>query len=214
MDDDVRTTERAWRASGSVDDHARHLTALVRAGRLAFPRLRLAAQLGHEPAKAAAEVVEPSWRPLVDHGSNELDVRIRLMDVLFEVEPEAAVVTAFALLDRAGLTDPLATGLVGRVRAWLVRRDAVDLAALGAEAGLALASRLPEPTPFERTAASSLLDLVRGAEAAGRAWDPEKPLPFRVLREAMERSGRSAPVREHWEVARVALLGWALGPAQ
>lgn len=221
MDDDVRTTERAWRASGSVDDHARHLAALVRAGRLSFARLRLAARLGHAAAGVASGIVALDGRPLVPVPIDALErrrgareVRLRLQDVLHDAEPPASLVAALALHDLAPIVGPESSALVALVRAWLASGDASELARALPEARRRLDIPRPPSTLEDTSFARHLGVLAQAALDAGPSW-PETVgwAGMELLVELTRRRTVSATPEAQWETARTALLAWALGEA-
>ena len=63
-DDELRTLERRWKETSSVEDEASFLAEKVRVGSLSREALRQAAHLGYEPARVAAEVSAPEGPPL------------------------------------------------------------------------------------------------------------------------------------------------------
>lgn len=223
MDDDVRTTERAWRASGAVEDHARHLVALVRAARLPFPRLRLAARLAHPAAGIASGIVALDGRPIppvrVDTAARavrqaEREVRLRLVDLLHDAEPLAAAVAGLGLLAHAPPDGPLAAAAVAAVRR-AIAGDPAGLAAARDRLQAAIEADMQRGALLEQPAlhAQAAVELALAAGAAGAAWAGER-LPGAVLRllTGLSRHGPGPPAAR-WESARAALLAWALGGA-
>ncbi len=88
MDQELRHAERRLAATGRVDDHARLLTAQLRAGLLDEERLTLAAQLGHAAAASVARA-EPA---AADPHPWQAEVRAALARRLLDVHPVAPAV--------------------------------------------------------------------------------------------------------------------------
>lgn len=126
-DDELLALESAYRASGSVEDHARWIAGKVRAGRTSRARVLLAAQLGHVAASAALNGVEPvpvgevvgpielalamgANRPVVLVADGTLDAREALLRIV------RAVVRL--TLERATPVPPGVTALAARLRGW------------------------------------------------------------------------------------------------
>lgn len=192
MEDDLRRLERAYRSSGSAEDHARWLVALVRSGALDERRLRLAARVGH-PGAVAATAVEPvALRPTF--------IRTWFREaVLDHAEPEV-VVRALLAGARLALTEPLSTA----ERAYLVAVERW----LGAPSDRERIVRAVQDVDFEepdspeggRTQLAWLLALALEAPTTWRRCKP-------VL-DGIHRSDEQ--VRD---AMRDAIAAWTLGPA-
>lgn len=115
-DAELRELERAFAASGAVDDEARLLQALVRAGRLDPERVRLAATLGDEAARRVSPVEPaPSLRAWIDRAvSSHWPVAAAGTPLGWQVAVRLALAAAHAL--RASLS-PFGAGSDEALRA-------------------------------------------------------------------------------------------------
>ncbi|MCO5166329.1 MAG: hypothetical protein M9894_08195 [Planctomycetes bacterium] len=204
-DEALRALERTWRRSGHPDDEARYLAEALRAGRLARPRVEVAAYLRHGPARAALGDAAPAG----DH------VPWSSWVAAVDAEGRRALLRALVAAARAGLTaaaepDPAAAHACDLLERWPATPGDEDRRALRAarDGVAALELQTAQRGLFERALVAiclsdgCLLALAPDPESVGAA--------LRRVTHAARKGTLPWPAALPAVVAPV--LAWALGP--